>query len=139
MLLRRILLGCFLGIVSGCAGELENPERFDSTDAQVDVCESIDVVTDILGSDTCSNAGCHDADNPSAGLDLLSPGLAQRLVNVASQGCSDRVLVDMAAPQASYLLESLKPAPGCGSQMPFGRPALSGEEIECVRLWIEEL
>lgn len=124
--------------LSACAGGLENPSRFLDGGGAASCTPGLDVVTDILASATCSGPGCHAAEAPNVAPDLISPGVADRLVNVATAGCTDRFLVDSANPAASYLLESLKPAPGCGSQMPIGG-VLTAEEIACVEEWVEGL
>src|SRR5262245_24463065 len=37
----------------------------------------------------CATAGCHAADRSIVGLDLASPGLLARVVNVRGRGCPD--------------------------------------------------
>jgi hypothetical protein len=129
---------CLLLGLSGCAGDLENPERFFDGGPGAACNLAIDVEVDLLASATCTGPGCHAAESPNAAPDLASPGLAARLIDVAVGGCEDRVLVDLGDPQSSYLLESLRPDPGCGGQMPVGG-SLSEEEIACVEQWIEGL
>ncbi len=132
-LLALLLLGC----LSGCAGELANPERF--LDGGAAACSpGVDVVADILGSATCAGPGCHAADIPNVAPDLASPGVAERLIDVPTTACPDRVLIDSVNPAQSYLLESLKPSPTCGGQMPVGG-ALSEADIACVEEWIGSL
>jgi hypothetical protein len=97
----------------------------------------VDVVVDILEA-SCTGSGCHGAYAPNVAPDLASPGFAARLVDVTSPGCTDRVLVDSANPQDSYLLEKLRPDPSCGNQMPLGS-TLSEDEIACVEQRVEGL
>ena len=123
-------------VCCSCAGELTNPSRF--LDDQGDACADMDVVAEILAADTCSNSGCHDVDAPAAGLDLQSPGVAARLLDVASNNCSDRLLIDSGNRGTGYFLESLEQTPSCGSQMPIGAP-LSAEQIGCLQAWVEGL
>jgi len=122
---------------SGCAGDLENPERFLDGGQQSSTCVGVDVVVDILEA-SCAASGCHAAYAPNVAPDLASPGIAARLVDVTSQGCADQVLIDSANPQGSYFLEKLRPDPSCGIQMPLGG-TLSEDDIDCVEQWVEGL
>ncbi len=130
-----------LFVLSGaCAGELKNPDSYFSIDGGADaICPSgIDVPADILASASCSNLGCHSADTPNIAPDLASPNVEERLINIPTSGCDDRLLIDPNDPMASYLLESLSPSPACGNQMPIGG-SLTPEELACVKQWIENL
>lgn len=123
---------------SACAGDLENPERFLDGGQLSSTCSpGVDGVAEILEA-SCTASGCHGAYAPNVAPDLASPGIATRLVDVTSQGCTDRVLVDSANPQDSYLLEKLRPDPSCGNQMPLGG-TLSEDDIACVEQWVEGL
>ena len=83
----------------------------------------------------CGGGGCHAASKPQNGLDLVSPGLAQRVVGKAAQGCG-AILADPKNPGGSLLYTKLIPMPPCGSMMPLGRPPLSNFDIACVKAWI---
>jgi hypothetical protein len=79
--------------------------------------------------------GCHNATSPAKGLDLRSPGVGARTVNVASS-CQGRPLLGSGPRVAGHLLDKLEgPVPGCGNQMPAGGPALSEQEKACLREW----
>ncbi len=120
-----VILACL-----GCAGELQNPDRFLA-------CESFDVETELTAR--CATSACHDQDEPAAGLDLSSVNLRLRLTDVASTSalCSDRLLVDSANPAMSLLVQKLQPAPPCGDSMPPGGQFLSAEEVSCVQDWVD--
>ncbi len=147
-MLRYCLLASLL--ITGCAGSLSDPDRFQSgddgagdgggADAAPDPTggcpPGTDVPTDILAA-RCAGSVCHDNDAPAAGLDLGSADVASRLVDVAS-GCNDLLLIDSANPGGSYLIEKLQPTPTCGSRMPLGG-ALSDEELACVEEWVGSL
>lgn len=115
---------------TACPGRLEDPERFES--AAAEPC-TLDVERTLLPA-SCGSGGCHGTSNPAAGLDLVSPGVAQRLLDVKSS-CRDKPLVNASG---SYLLEKLHPRPGCGTQMPLGTP-LTASELGCVEQYVRGL
>jgi hypothetical protein len=84
---------------------------------------------------TCGGTSCHGADAPQQDLDLVSPGLASRVVGVAGKGCSV-TLADPANPEGSLIYQKLSPNPPCGAPMPLARPPLSRADVACVLAWI---
>ena len=149
----RALVGCGICALAvlGCAdpthlaGPPDVGPRADAgamVDANMDgaVCPTtIDDLQARIFAPSCGIAGCHSAVAPTYGLDLASPGLASRLVGVASRGCVGRTLVVPGDPAASYLIEKLSTdLPQCGLRMPSGStldPAL----VDCIRAWITHL
>ena len=154
-LLSVLAVGALL--LSGCPGTLEDKERFlvdaghagrsgsgadagdiagkagsDAVDPDRGPCG--DVVTRIFVP-SCGGTGCHGAMGPQQDLDLVSPGVAGRVVGVPGIGCT-ATLADPADPEASLLYRKLSPTPPCGSPMPLARPALSDEDAACVLAWI---
>jgi hypothetical protein len=121
-------------LAAGCAGELEHPERFtDCPPGQVEQ----------MFQAKCTSAdgmGCHGANMPDAELDLVSPGVGERVKSLTSTNmCEGRALVE-ADPSAKHLMvEKVEDDPTCGSRMPFGEQALTPKEIECVRRWVDDL
>jgi hypothetical protein len=117
---------------AGCAGELENPERFASCPPGF---------VEQLFSTRCAGP-CHGSDTPEAGLDLVSAGVEGRLIGEPSQTmfCEGRLMIDpeAAEPAEHLLIDKLQETPSCGARMPFGAEALSTAEIECVRRWVDE-
>jgi hypothetical protein len=101
-------------------------------------CTPDNVVTTVIAK-KCTGGACHDNDAPAAQLNLLSEGIADRLMNRASSGCADHVLVVAGDPSQSYLMQKLGSAPACGAQMPMGGPPLSAEEQSCISGWIADL
>ncbi len=92
----------------------------------------------------CTNSNCHGSPF-QGGLDLASPGLAGRLVGVAStsQACSGQLLIDSQKPEESLLLRLVDPAAyaasphQCGVLMPFGsNEGLSGNDLACMKQWV---
>lgn len=132
-------------LLAACAAELENPARFvdggadrDAAAAGGDCPEGTDVETELL-AERCAGSVCHSAgESAAAGLDLVSPGVAERLVGVAStsEACGGAVLVVAGDPDASLLVDKLLPSPSCGGTMPLGQTPFTDSEITCVRDWI---
>jgi hypothetical protein len=86
----------------------------------------------------CGSEGCHVAVEPSGDLDLVSPGLEARVVGHSSS--CEAPLVKAGDPAGSFLMTKLTQAePGCGAQMPTGKPPLPAKEIACVSAWISGL
>lgn len=126
----RLAVVLVAGFAGGCAGELENPERF--ADCPPGFVEE-------LFAEKCGG-DCHGAAEPEAGLDLVSPGAGARLVGQASvqEACEGLVIVDPSGDN-SLLVDKLGDAPPCGARMPFGATKLDAAEVECVRRWVDEV
>jgi hypothetical protein len=123
-----------LALAAGCAGELDNPARFaDCPPGQVEQ----------MFMQKCTSAdgmGCHGANMPDADLDLVSPGVGQRVKSLTSTSmCEGRALVEADPDAKQLMVEKIEDDPTCGSRMPFGEQALSVNEIECVRRWVDDL
>ncbi|MFK7989445.1 MAG: hypothetical protein AB8I08_25740 [Sandaracinaceae bacterium] len=118
-----------------CSPTLSEPERFE------DVCD-FDVREDLLIG-RCSTVGCHVPFQPQAGVDFISGGLAERLVDVDSTTCAGQPLIDSANPEASFLLVRVNETPTCEGEeidrMPLGRPHLTDRELACLAEWVSEL
>lgn len=134
---RVIIAMAVLGIAalsSGCPGELEDPQRFIVGSTSTTCETGLDVERDLFAA-RCGASGCHGATDPSADLDLASPGVASRLVGVASSGCGSALLIDPANPTGGVLLDKLT-LPQCGARMPLLDDALAPDELACVRGWV---
>jgi hypothetical protein len=116
--------------LAGCPGVLEDPDRF-LEDAPI-VCP--DIVGELFVN-SCGGSICHSGDEPAAGLDLVTPGVIERLVDVMGRDCPG-ILVDPIDPEGSLLYDKLTVETACGSPMPLGRPMLTQAELGCVRAWI---
>jgi len=140
-----LVLGALLVPVlawSGCAGSLEDPEMFTmQADAGTPVEAAAEAAAaptcpDVptLFAKTCGTTGCHDATTKAEALDLVSPGLASRLVGVPSvEGVG--LLIDPASPSKSVLYTKLLSSPPFGARMPTGG-ALDTSTTQCVLAWI---
>lgn len=135
----------FAFALSGCPGVL-----CDGTDANddglIDACPPFksgpcNAVTDIFPTQ-CADAACHNPTDAIAGLDLVSPDVASRVVGQQASTadmCTGRLLVDPNAPEDSLLYSKLNDPPPCGVQMPFSKPELTEPEKQCVLDWIKTL
>ena len=81
---------------------------------------------------SCGGVGCHENPGAAGNLDLVSAGVAGR-IKAATSTC-------MARPMTSYLLEKLKPSPGCGALMPLGsNDPLPAVQVKCVEQYLARL
>jgi hypothetical protein len=152
----RVALVGALAALGGCPGELSNKDEFEAYaasdgDAGAGTMSTAgtssgtagiagsgscgDVVTRIFVP-SCGGTGCHSGVGPQQGLDLVSPGVASRVVGVAAKQCL-QLLADPANPEQSVMYTKLLTQPDCGAaQMPLARPPLSSADVACVLAWI---
>jgi hypothetical protein len=132
----------------GCPGKLDNPGDFSNplgdgggsggSGGSSGVRCNIDPsqVPAQIFQPSCATSACHDASNPAGELDMVSPDLTSRLIDVPSSQCPQYNRIDRAAPESSLLIDKLvKAVPVCGDRMPFGG-TLPPDQIQCVRDWI---
>ena len=86
---------------------------------------------------SCMGAPCHGA-NARGHIDLESPGVADRLLDVTSD-CNSLSYVDSESPGDSFLLSKVSEAPACGQPMPLGEMGLDAEGYACLESWIASL
>ena len=125
---------CSAVVLTGCAASLSNPEDFMDGGTAPKSAE-------MILADSCGTAGCHDDAQPEAGLDLLSPNVESRVVdiNAIGIGCTGDILVVAGDPDGSYLLDKVLNTPGiCGLSMPVVGTLTQGEEAT-LRQWIIDL
>jgi hypothetical protein len=123
----------------GCPGEIDDPTPFlTSGGGGSGGAGCFDVETELFPM-RCATTGCHDATSMAAMLDLASPNVAERLVDVpATADCNGAPLIDPNDAEASILYVKLLPMP-CGlSQMPQVGDKLTEPELACVLDWIEQ-
>jgi len=135
----------------GCPGTLEDPARFidldggntgpsssgagsgGSSGSSSNNCP--DVPTAVFETN-CTTAGCHTSATKVQGLDLQSPGVAQRLVGVmATEG--QGLLIDPSSPSSSVVYTKLTAMPPFGARMPLGS-MLDDATVACVLAWITQ-
>jgi len=124
-----VIVGCW-----GCAGDLEDPERFSFLLDDDGIPQPPECMTSLFQA-RCNSSSCHDSEAQQ--IDLVSPGVGDRLVGVASTSlqCMPRVYVPTDGGE-SLLLEKFQPVPDCGIRMPIG-PPLSDAEVMCVSGWVK--
>src|SRR5437660_760496 len=89
-----------MGLVA-CPGSIENREQFVGGGPACMI--GVANVESMIITTRCATSGCHDSTSRSGGLDLASPNLASRLVNVASSTCPGHTLVVPGDPVGSFL------------------------------------
>ena len=88
---------------------------------------------------SCGSGACHEGSNPSSALDLVAPGVFERMVDATSEQCDGWPLIDQESPGDSYFLaKTAGTVPtGCGDRMPpFG--FLDSSQTACLERWITE-
>jgi len=96
-------------------------------------------VEDDLFAERCNDSICHGTERPAAGLDLVTPGIHERIVNARAATCGFEVLIEPGDETGGFFVNKLTDnPPRCGLQMPIGGADLSAAEIECVREWVVE-
>jgi len=117
--------------LGGCAG--------DSSGIVAGGGVGLDQIQNEIFTPTCATAGCHDALIQAGGLDLSSADDSYNgMVGVAST-CAGRIHVVAGDSATSYLLDKLGDglAP-CGALMPLALPALTADELQLIRDWIDD-
>lgn len=125
---------CSAVVLTGCAASLSNPEDFMDGGTAPKSAETVLV-------ESCGTLACHDQERDPHFLDLRSPNIESRVVdvNAVGTGCTSDILVVAGDPDSSYLLDKVLNAFGiCGLQMPVG-DNLSDSEVEILRQWIIDL
>jgi hypothetical protein len=80
---------------------------------------------------------CHAGRFPSEGLDLSTAADAWSDLVGRRSRCDGRTLVAAGNADDSYLMAKLTGVDICGSRMPQGTAALSAEQIDVIRMWID--
>ncbi len=133
------LVGVTLLVASGCPGSLDDPSKFTGPDGGTTTGDC-DVEGDLFPS-RCGDSACHDPDGPAGSIDLVSPGIGERVAGVAAiSGCAPGILADPANPTDSVIYVVLTP----DSCTPFGQMPQNGTpftdaELACVEQWIASL
>jgi hypothetical protein len=123
-------------VLAGCAGELNDPQAFT-----LGTGGSTGITVEAVFETNCGNSICHDPDQPAAGLDLVSPDVESRTVDIASSdaNCGSEILVIPGDPDGSYMLQKIRGRPGiCGGQMPV-TTLLDAEDTAVIEQWISDL
>ena len=82
-------------------------------------------------------AGCHNAKNPKAGLNVEPGTLVAAVKDVPSRQINTLKLVDSRAPEKSYFLMKLRGEKGIkGTRMPINAAPFSAKELEQIESWM---
>jgi hypothetical protein len=121
-----IVLVLMLGCKGGTEATMTEPEL-------VLECNIPELFVQRCDGETCHGGGTSSA----AGLDLVSPGVEDRVSGVSGTDCNG-VLADLSNPSASLLYTKVT-EPVCGVLMPIGREPLDEDELTCMEQWISGL
>jgi hypothetical protein len=119
-------------LVLGCKGSTQEAimESESEPELHCDVPE--------LFVQRCDGEACHGSGTSSAaGLDLISPGVEDRIPGASGTNC-DGLLADLSNPKASLLYTKVT-EPACGALMPLGSAPLDEDELTCMEYWISGL
>ncbi|MBJ6762228.1 hypothetical protein JGU66_15755 [Myxococcaceae bacterium JPH2] len=129
--LATVLLALGFSFTAGCAGALDDPERFTGESTG---CPSGTTAQSIIQSQCLS---CHSTASKLGDLDLEAAGLPGRLFTTTTTSCGQqRPLADSSNPAGSYFLQKLGAEPSCGVRMPQGGQALSSAQVACLSAWL---
>ena len=126
-----VIIGCL-----GCAGSLEDPERFDFLldSGGGGVPNAPECLTSLFKM-RCGESFCHGSGAQQ--IDLVSTGIEDRLIGKVSSTelCKDRTYVSTDA-SPSLLLQKLSLPTPCGVRMPIGEP-LPESDMMCISAWVK--
>jgi hypothetical protein len=141
----RFLPAAVAFLAAGCPepGSLENPQDFPTN---LPAC--------VVGTfrNHCALSGCHTGRVPAADLDLGSPRVTERLLDVPSTHLdidldgippecpTGDLLVNTRSPGESWMLKKIREEQGaCGDPMPAIPTGFGDEEKACLESWILSL
>jgi hypothetical protein len=123
------------GSTGGGIGDAGDAHR-DAAPVELTGCAE-QVPTAIFGA-SCEESSCHNSKDHIYGLDLQSPGVAERLVDVPSFEIPTLFLIDPNDWMQSYILLKVeKSMPPAGTQMPQMGAKLTATQIGCLQQWVE--
>jgi hypothetical protein len=125
-------------LVLGCMGGGTEEPIVESEPEPAEETPDFDCNISDLFAQRCDGEVCHGGGASSAaGLDLLSPGVEDRVSGEPGANCNG-LLADPANPQTSLLYTKVT-APVCGELMPVGSQPLEEDEQTCMEIWISGL
>ncbi|RKH28919.1 hypothetical protein D7X12_39930 [Corallococcus sicarius] len=131
--LASLFAAALLATTAGCAGGLDDPDRF--TGGTANSCAPGTTASSVLQAQCFA---CHSTDsvknNNGGGLDLQAAGLPGRLYTTTAT-CQAVPMADSANPSASFFLKKLTDSPGCGAKMPQGG-SLNAADTACLTEWL---
>jgi hypothetical protein len=139
-----LVLAASSALLSGCPGDLD-PRLMGSgsggSGGGPNVCDGAAMMADTLKCG--SNAGCHGATAQISGMDLVTAGVAGRLLGrmpdpATSTSCGSSAMpyiVSGSNPATGLLFDKLNSLPTCGSPMPFPLGNLPQADRDCLQEW----
>ena len=119
------------------SGSDSDPDTGSATDPTQTSTLFTRIQDEILTPD-CATSGCHSGTSSPLGVNLDEGKAYDKLVNVESNQVNGLLLVEPSNAAASYLMHKIEGSDNIGGdQMPLYKPALSSDEIELVRSWID--
>ncbi|HEX9297010.1 MAG TPA: hypothetical protein VF881_14300 [Polyangiaceae bacterium] len=142
-----------MGLAVGCAGQLEDPDRFfDASPSSTGTAggSSIDpCMANIVVTNKCATLGCHGEGAPaSADLLLTASSVGANAVTFVDKSNAGFAmacmagaykLIDSQNPEASLILTKTKMPQPCGTLMPQLPPLLTAADTACVLSWIRSV
>ncbi len=138
---RRIALTLLL---FGCGSD---PLPFPDLDASITSdtggmsCADEEVVRAMVFEPSCAQSQCHDSFDPKAEIDLITPGIEDRMRAHISvhMDCRDRPFLSPGNAAESFFLAKLLGGPAiCGDPMP-NLGEIDAEQRRCVAEWIQAM
>ena len=131
----RILLASLTAVLIGLVG----CERADEDDVNASVEPTLTSIQTNIFDLNCAISGCHAGPGSAQGLNLNEGESFSNIVNIGSREVPTLMRVNPGNPDQSYLyLKVVGTGAIVGARMPLGRPALTTEEIDIIRQWIED-
>jgi hypothetical protein len=128
-----------IGLACACSGDDDDDNAQPHPGAGAGAGAACDARTDVFPV-VCGTSICHDG--AINGLDLIAPGLDERVLDVPAAGtdCGKTTLplVDSQRPERSLILQKLSEAPPCGSPMPLGSgpSGLTQDQLSCIQAFV---
>jgi hypothetical protein len=90
-------------------------------------------------ANNCTGTICHySGKDRKAGLDLMSPCVADRLIDKVST-CQGKLIIDLNDPPKSFILDKLESdKPACGESMPW-TGHLPPAQLACTVAWVHSV
>jgi len=135
-----ILVVAPLLVAVACSDEFSTNALPPTSDGGTECKPNIASIQATVFARRCTTVGCHGSTEPASSLDLASPGVDARLVNVLAADCPGEVVVTPGKPDTSFLIRKLEDEkPTCGTRMPREDKGLPSGDIKCIRDWISSL
>jgi hypothetical protein len=121
----------------------DNPTLMMGDAADGGIAPDCQNIPQTIIANNCIGGICHHTPNkfqgPAGSLDLMSPCVADRLVNVPSTTCNGIPLIDLGHVENSFLLNKLEAeTPICGEPMPF-TGHLPIDQQRCMHAWVNAI